>query len=248
LVFFSSHEIDDSSDDNSYHEDDVPSLNADSIQQVFQRMVNMTSLDVINGQTYEENIQKTNTDSRDLSSTKTKSTIKKVKFVDELPGPSTGNKTQNQDLDSESGKVVTVGFKGGAGVSRNKNATADSDFLSNKAKDCLTELTRFRSKKQGRKRKGKRSTKCDEIKSVSKNEWTTVNRCAEVERELNTLIQYTAELLIRRWGEYLTMTTEQISVYEIENAKQHKMIEDVIDMLEDKDRYVWQLIDDLRFF
>ena len=213
-------------------------------------MVDMTSLDVITDQT-EENPQEVNTDFNDETSTQRKSTIRKVKFVDELPGTSVDDKSANHERKAE--RAVTRGFKKDVYFSgrSTKNDKVNKALIENEPKDEPIDRSRLRSKKQGSKQKGKRTTKSSETqlcKSVSNNEWKTVNRCAEVERELNTLIQYTAELLVRRWGEYLMMTTEQISKYEIENAKQHKMIEEVVEMLEDKDRYVWQLIDELRFF
>ncbi|XP_045194508.2 uncharacterized protein LOC123550134 [Mercenaria mercenaria] len=251
-----SQELDVSSDDNSHLEDDILSLNADSIQQVFQRMINMTSLDIMTDQSKDEN-QDTKRDSNDEQSKTKTSIIRKVKFVDELPGPSgtsltstphADNKTENRDSVKKSGRVVTRAYKKGSYTHR---TAASNVFKDDKLNNESTPSPRTCLRKQANRGREKRKTKTEEAticKSVSGNEWRTANRCAEIEREMNTLIQYTAELLVRRWGEYLSMTMEQISSFEIENAKQHKMAEEVVDMLEDKGRYVWQLIEELQFF
>lgn len=88
----------------------------------------------------------------------------------------------------------------------------------------------------------------NKCKEVDKAVWRATARFYAAEQELNTLLRFTADLLVRRWGQYLSMTAEQVAKFELENAKEVGLAQEVIEMLEDKDRYVWQLIDELEFF
>lgn len=44
------------------------------------------------------------------------------------------------------------------------------------------------------------------------------------------------------------MTPEEVNRFEVDAAREAGVTNDVIEMLTDKDRYVWQLIDELEFF
>lgn len=200
----------------------------------------MTSLNTISGQTKEESTA-TETSSETGSSKSKTPVIRKVKFVEDLPGSS------DSQLPSTSGSTVgrarkRKGNKKRSSPKRTVKTDCDAENENKKeigAKNCSNKQTSNVTKEE------EKLTIC---KSVSEDEWKAANRCAEIEREMNALAQFTAELLVRRWGEYLAMTAEKISAFEIENAKQHEMVEEIIDMLEDKGRYVWQLIEELQFF
>ena len=238
---------------------DMLSLNADSIQRQFQTMMDLTSFSQI----------------PDLDHAQPPTArIKKVNFVDNLPEPDNRKREESQDddnnkLKTEDDKLKTEGDK--LKTKEDKLKTEDKlkdqvDSANDKSKQKptkdLKENTKvLRSSKTSDKSKIKRSksrkhsvdlksgtAEKTECKPVNQDEWKSINKALEAERTLNLYLKYTAELLVRRWGEYLTMTTEQIRQCEIDSAREAGMVEEVIEMLEDKDRYVWQLIDELHFW
>ncbi|KAL4234065.1 hypothetical protein ACF0H5_005719 [Mactra antiquata] len=244
----------DNSDDSLTDESNM-SLNADAIQEVFQRMIDLTSLDTITDQPLPR------TAGNDDEKQKT-TPLKKVMFVDELPGfskstpakvnvssastdkesevlsqstsfkssPSNSSTTKKPDNMTTS-KPVNVAGKKTSNQMKPKNKTSKIVKKTNKIVNSMQSIKHEFSKNQ-----------------CSANDQTLVAKYAELEHEMNSLYRNLTEVLIRRWGEYLSMTTDKIRTFEIENAKQQKMVEDVVEMLENKDLYVWQLIEDLQFF
>ena len=75
--------------------------------------------------------------------------------------------------------------------------------------------------------------------------WKNYRRAKEEEAQFDTLLKYTMKLLLEKWAEYLAFPSEKIREEEIQNAKDMQLADEVIEMLEDKDRYVWQLIDEI---
>ena len=61
------------------------------------------------------------------------------------------------------------------------------------------------------------------------------------EQCLNTVC---AEVM-ERWSEYINMTPAQLHRYECLNARSHLYTEEAVAMVEERDRYVWQLIDEM---
>jgi hypothetical protein len=51
--------------------------------------------------------------------------------------------------------------------------------------------------------------------------------------------------MIQRWSEYLKFTEEELYQMELQNAKNLNSATEVIEMLEDRGRAVWQLVKDL---
>ena len=218
---------------------DMLSLNADSIQKQFQNMIDLTSfsqipdLDVIRPST---------------------ARARKVNFIENL---SESDDTKKNDSQTSSDKTT----KPEADNKKEQTAPTKDKPEQKPSKDSIENAKILRSSKTSDKSKIKRSKarrtlpesknktpEKAECKPVNQDEWKSINKALEAERTLNLYLKYTTELLVRRWGEYLALTSEQIRQFEIENAKETGMIEEVIEMLEDKDRYVWQLIDELHFW
>ena len=226
---------------NADSEFEMLTLNAASIQQQFQHMMDMTAF-----------VQLPDIDSKPSSSSR----LKKVNFVDNLPESGSSSKKDNTKSDSkeECSNKKTDEKKDKREPEKEKSADSSSKTSLEKEKTERSSKTSDKSKiKRSKARKivtdsNKKNSEKTKCKSVNPDDWRTINKALEEERTMNLYLKHTAELLVRRWGEYLSMTSEQIRQFEIDNAKEAGMIEEVIEMLEDKDRYVWQLIDELRFW
>lgn len=66
---------------------------------------------------------------------------------------------------------------------------------------------------------------------------------SETEKFFEAKLDYAFRLMLQRWAEYLQLPQEEIGQVDVENAKYFNCTPDVIEMLEDKGRFVWQLID-----
>ena len=229
-----------SQDKNSSNADgelDMLSLNADSIQRQFQNIIDMTSF-----------AQMPDTE----VCSPTSSRVRKVTFVDNLPEPETSDKDDAQISGAEESKVKVNSNKDGTMPVKTKIEQKSKNIPVEKQKILRSSKTSDKSKiKRSKTRKAltepeKKKSEGTECKAVNEDDWRAINKALDAERTLNLYLKHTAGLLVRRWGEYLAMTSEQISKFELENAKEAGMIDEVIEMLEDKDRYVWQLIDELR--
>ena len=230
---------------------DMDSLNADSIQQVFQNMIDMTALTPITD--FANSIGNFSVDPSDLSggSSNVKSStpastcdsrINKIKLVKTLPN------TQRLDLLNSKGNLRASEIEKTA-----ENAPGTQTNSGDVKNDNIVKRDR---KYKSKKHEDNIISKCTKEESDSKtvtptevceDEWNSKVKCLEAEREMNTLLNYTAELLVLRWREYLSMTMEEIRRFEVMNAKEIGAVEEVVEMLEDKDRYVWQLIEELQF-
>ena len=80
--------------------------------------------------------------------------------------------------------------------------------------------------------------------SVSNEEWRRVKRDIEAGIRRDALIHHTLSLLLKRWAEYLELPHEQLYEQELENARASSC-QEVVELMEDRDRYVWQLVEDL---
>lgn len=243
--------------------DDMLSLDADSIQKVFQNMISMTSLAPITD-SFAESGNNTEDNRTDMSQNLTEcgtsaSKLEPYKVV-------LSNKYRDSPYISSSTHFEANDVTNLIDIRVDEKQVGDDDPKESGASNDQTPAV-VKLKKKTKPKKKKRKRRLDDILSAigarevesdetSGNEWTSVdsltwkeiNRLAENEREMNILLKHTADLLVRRWGEYVTMTTDDIRKFEIQNAKEVGMIDEVIEMLEDKNRYVWELIDDLNFF
>ncbi|KAL3860430.1 hypothetical protein ACJMK2_010554 [Sinanodonta woodiana] len=84
--------------------------------------------------------------------------------------------------------------------------------------------------------------------SLNHEQFSTVYKAFEEEREFNTYIRFIVPMLQKRWLEYLNLIPDQLYQFELENARNLGSAPEVIEMLEDRDRYVWQLVEELRFY
>ncbi|ESO83102.1 hypothetical protein LOTGIDRAFT_169743 [Lottia gigantea] len=71
-------------------------------------------------------------------------------------------------------------------------------------------------------------------------------RAVQGKAEKNSLIKYASELLESSWKQYLSTPTEQLN-HQNEKPEEQESgpTDDVIEMLEDRSRYVWQIIDEM---
>lgn len=76
-----------------------------------------------------------------------------------------------------------------------------------------------------------------------RKEWRKFNRDFQEEVRYNALLQYTMSLLVKKWAEYLAFTPDKMYEFELENARNSDLTDDVIEMLEDRDLHVWQILD-----
>lgn len=94
----------------------------------------------------------------------------------------------------------------------------------------------------------KNSDKTRDVESVTSKE-TFVDKSkseendSETEKFFEAKLDYAFRLMLQRWAEYLQLPQEEIGQVDVENAKYFNCTPDVIEMLEDKGRFVWQLID-----
>lgn len=92
------------------------------------------------------------------------------------------------------------------------------------------------------------SDKTRDLESVTSKE-TSVDKSkseendSETEEFFEAKLDYAFRLMVQRWAEYLQLPQEEISQADVENAKYFNCTPDVIEMLEDRGRFVWQLID-----
>lgn len=222
---------------------DMLSLSAASIQKQFQNMIDMTSFTEIQDTFLgiEDNIPST-------------SRQRKVNFVENLSESDSLKKDDNRQPSSVDPSKAKVDKEDTTDLVKDKLGKISDKRSFEKEKTLKYSKTSDKSKiKRSKTRRilsepEKKNSEKTQCKSVNKDDWRTINKVFEAERTLNLYLKHTAELLVRRWGEYLSMTSEQIRQFEIQNAKEAGMIDEVVEMLEDKDRYVWQLIEDLRFW
>ncbi|KAK3589304.1 hypothetical protein CHS0354_026958 [Potamilus streckersoni] len=73
--------------------------------------------------------------------------------------------------------------------------------------------------------------------SLNHEQFSTVYKAFEEEREFNTYIRFIAPMLQKRWLEYLNLIPDQLYQFELENARNLGSAPEVIEMLEDRDRY-----------
>ena len=223
---------------NADGEFEMLTLNAASIQQQFQHMMDMTAFVQL----------------PEIENKPSTSRVKKVNFVDNLPEPGSPKKDSTPASNAESSSTKTDEKKDTTELEKAKPDDSTSKTSLEKEKTLRSSKTSDKSKiKRSKARRtlsesSKKNSEKAKCKSVNSDDWKTINKALEEERTMNLYLKHTAGLLVRRWGEYLSMTSEQIQQFEIENAKEAGMIDEVIEMLEDKDRYVWQLIDELRFW
>ena len=71
------------------------------------------------------------------------------------------------------------------------------------------------------------------------------NDSETVEKFFEAKLEYARNLMLQRWSEYLRLPREELYKIDLENAKFFNFTPDVLEMLEDKGRFVWQLIDEL---
>lgn len=92
------------------------------------------------------------------------------------------------------------------------------------------------------------SDKTRDVESVTSKE-TSVDKSkseendSETEEFFEAKLDYAFRLMLQRWAEYLQLPQEEISQADVENAKYFNCTPDVIEMLEDRGRFVWQLIE-----
>lgn len=86
------------------------------------------------------------------------------------------------------------------------------------------------------------------FREVDKDEWTATTRSCTAVNEFNTILRFTADLLVRRWRQYLSMTSEEIHRIQLDLAKESGMTDEVLELLESKDTCAWSLIEELDFF
>lgn len=81
----------------------------------------------------------------------------------------------------------------------------------------------------------------------TRKECEKINRDFEEEVRYNYLLHYTMFRLVKRWAEYLTFTPEQMRLFELENARNSDLTEDVIEIFENPDLHVWQILDMINY-
>ncbi|CAC5396676.1 unnamed protein product [Mytilus coruscus] len=183
-------------------EADTNALDASSIQQCFQNMINLTALSDL--------------DSRQQTSSESLGECKVVQFELRLAN----NESNSEQITSA--KLVPELLKEGQREIKTKDESPSPDDISKTAND-------------------------NEIKQ---KEWKKFNRdfqeevrYFQEEVRYNALLQYAMSLLVKRWAEYLSFTPEQMYKFELENGRKSDLTEEVLEMLEDKDRHIWQIIE-----
>jgi hypothetical protein len=81
----------------------------------------------------------------------------------------------------------------------------------------------------------------------TRTKWVKINRDFEEEVRYNYLLHYTMPRLVKRWAEYLTFTPEQMRLFELENARNSDLTDDVIEIFENPDLHVWQILDMINY-
>ncbi|OWF54537.1 hypothetical protein KP79_PYT13415 [Mizuhopecten yessoensis] len=79
---------------------------------------------------------------------------------------------------------------------------------------------------------------------IERNMWSRVQRDIEDGLREDAMLRYIFDKLLQRWAEYLQLNPDKLLEFEQENAGEETAVE-VIEMLEDKGRYVWQLLDEI---
>lgn len=72
--------------------------------------------------------------------------------------------------------------------------------------------------------------------------------CRSAEPEMAAQLNYAGALLVQKWAEYLVMTRHEVAACEARVRREDGWTPEVVDMLEDTSRYVWQLVDELKFY
>lgn len=202
---------------------DENSLNASSIQQCFQNMINMTSLSDLDSRK-----QSVSADRRDCK-------ILRLELRLGNFGTALGSKTTDrthQTLKTQPIHTETPTVPMPNTISKNESPTKnekedkdinDSEHIEDTAKDKdkTTEVS---------------TEKCQK-------EWIKFNRKFQEEVRFNALLQFTMNLLIKRWSEYLSFTPEQMRQFEKDNARTSGLTDDVLGIMEDHDLHVWQILD-----
>lgn len=87
---------------------------------------------------------------------------------------------------------------------------------------------------------------CDQYHKAFERKKRSDTTQIDTENEMGeeAMLDYVFDKLLQRWGEYLQLGYEKIQKFELQNARKAAAVE-VFDMLEDKDRYVWQLLGEI---
>lgn len=201
-------------------EADTNALDASSIQQCFQNMINLTALSDL--------------DSRQQTSSESLGECKVVQFELRLA-----------NNESNSGQITSAKL-----VPVSNIVVSRSDFASlgkNSKKEILTQELLKEGQREIKTKD--ESPNPDEISmtandnEIKQKEWKKFNRDFQEEVRYNALLQYAMSLLVKRWAEYLSFTPEQMYKFELENGRKSDLTEEVLEMLEDKDRHIWQIIE-----
>ncbi|KAK6186121.1 hypothetical protein SNE40_008219 [Patella caerulea] len=75
--------------------------------------------------------------------------------------------------------------------------------------------------------------------------WTTECRAVLEKVQQNSLINHVGNLLQKYWRSYLATPQSEINEQAIQTAKELQQTDDVVEMLADKGRYVWQIIEEM---
>lgn len=216
---------------------DESSLNASSIQQCFQNMLNMTALSDL--------------DSRKLPVSTDRGECKILRLELRFgnfslnPGTQLRNaqptaktqpmlKSQPTEKSQTTPKLTSVSSTNSVPKYQSRTKTL-KDIKDDKEK---TERQKVEGKVQD-----ERNDKTADIAENCKKEWQRFNREFQEEVRFNALLQFTMNLLTKRWAEYLSFTQEQMFQFEMENACRSELTDEVIEVLGDHDLHVWQILD-----
>ena len=222
------------------------SLNADSIQKVFQNMIEMTALSSDHlSEKMQETEEKEITKALNLNRVPILNRPRLVERGHVIVNPKKVNSKPSKVNIIRSPIILPVCRPTSNSPALAKTSTKTSKSFNQQRGNSRKMKQEIDSKT---KKLADRSKKSDEPMKptlVDKEAWHSINRYIEAEREMDSLLKYTCSLLVTKWGEYLAMTEKQIHELELKNAKEIGMVEEVVDMLEDTDRYVWEIIEDL---
>lgn len=75
--------------------------------------------------------------------------------------------------------------------------------------------------------------------------WTAECKAVFEKVQEESLLNCALTLLLKGWENYMSLTFEDVQQLEIDAAREMKYSDEVVEMLEDKDRYVWQIIEEM---
>lgn len=134
------------------------------------------------------------------------------------------NMTSFQPISDGSGKMRVL-ERNLSEVLENHNNPRSENCIVKPEKSCDTKIAN--------------SCNSEDTDKISENDSHAVENLYETE------LDYALKLMIQRWSEYLKFTEKEMYQFELENAKYFNLTTDVIEMLEDRGRYVWQLIEEM---